>query len=470
MQSPSLYKSVSAHRVPLTAWIAGSLLLASFLSALFLSGAALADTNSWPQWRGPNLDGTSEATNLPLTWDAETNVAWALPLPALSGATPIIWGDHIFLQVGHDPEQNKSLALWAVDRKNGEVLWQRKLGDGNEVRYKHNMSSPSPVTDGEHVWVITGTGVLKAFDFDGKEIWSRDLQADYGAFGLMFGYASSPLLHGDSLYVQVLHGSNTDDPSYLLRLDKASGETHWRIERPTDALQESPDAYTTPMLLERGSDGRVRLELVISGGDVITGHDLDSGKELWRVPGINPSNNPAGRVVASPLVHGQRIYAFGKRGPVVAFDAGSNATPELVWQLEKGTDVPTPVTDGKYVYMITDKGFAYCLDAATGEALYGPERLPTGAYSASPVLADGRVYVINETGVTTVLQAGPEFKVLATNEFENSDLAGYTLSSPAIAGGQIFLRTSVALIAVGTGTEGEAPNKPAAEASTEAEG
>ncbi len=457
-----LPSSISVHRRLFSAWIVGSLLLATLLPA-----AARADTDSWPHWRGPHFDGTSSATDLPLTWDAESNIAWSLPLPALSGATPIIWGDHIFLQVGHDPEQDKSLALWAVDRQSGEILWQRQLGEGNEVRYKHNMSSPSPVTDGEHVWVITGTGVLKAFDFGGKEVWSRDLQADYGAFGLMFGYASSPLLHGDSLYLQVLHGSNTDEPSYLLRLDKASGATRWRIERPTDALQESPDAYTTPMLLERDGDGRGSVELVISGGDVITGHDLDSGKELWRVPGINPSNNPAGRVVASPLIHGQRIYAFGKRGPVVAFDAGSQSTPKLAWQLEKGTDVPTPVTDGKYVYMITDQGFAYCLDAATGEALYGPQRLPTGSYSASPVLADGRVYVINETGVTTVLKAGPEFEVLATNEFESPALAGYTLSSPAIAGGQIFLRTSVALIAVGAP---ESSPEPASEAPDETEG
>ena len=108
------------------------------------------------------------------------------------------------------------------------------------------MSSPSPVTDGQIVWVMTGVGILKAFDFSGKELWTRDIQKDYGQFGLHWGYASSPLLHGGELFVQVLHGMNTDDPSYLLRIDGKSGKTVWRIERPTRAISESPDSYTTP--------------------------------------------------------------------------------------------------------------------------------------------------------------------------------------------------------------------------------
>ena len=128
-----------------------------------------------------------------------------------------------------------SLHLWCVDRAKGTILWKRPLGGGNHMERKQNMSTPSPVTDGTHVWVMTGTGILKAFDFDGKEIWARDIQKDYGRFGLNWGYGSSPLLHDDSLYVQVLHGMRTDDPSYLLRIDKATGKTVWRVERPTHA-------------------------------------------------------------------------------------------------------------------------------------------------------------------------------------------------------------------------------------------
>ena len=125
------------------------------------------------------------------------------------------------------------LELWAVDRNKQAVSWKRPLADTNHMERKQNMSSPSPVTDGQHVWVMTGLGILKAFDFAGKEIWSRNIQTDYGRFGLNWGYASSPLLQGDALYVQVLHGMKTDDPSYVLKIDKMTGKTLWRVERPT---------------------------------------------------------------------------------------------------------------------------------------------------------------------------------------------------------------------------------------------
>ena len=153
---------------------------------------------------------------------AVTNVAWKLPMPALSGSTPIIWGKRIFLNVADDLKMTHgvNLHLWCVDRETGTVLWQRPLGAGNHQERKQNMSTPSPVTDGTRVWVMTGTGILKAFDFEGNEIWMRDIQKDYGHFGLNWGYGSSPLLEGDSLFVQVLHGMHTDDPSYLLRIDK----------------------------------------------------------------------------------------------------------------------------------------------------------------------------------------------------------------------------------------------------------
>ncbi len=167
-----------------------------------------------------------------------------------------------------------NIELWAVDRNKQAVIWKRPLSGGNRIGNKQNMSSPSPVTDGKLVWVMTGTGVLKAFDFAGKELWTRDIQKDYGQFGIQFGYASSPLLYNDSLYVQVLHGMNTDDPSYVLRIDKMSGKTVWRTERPTDAIVESPDSYTTPALLRFNN----RAEIVITGGDIVTGHDPGDGQ------------------------------------------------------------------------------------------------------------------------------------------------------------------------------------------------
>jgi len=190
------------------------------IASAFFSLTLLGE--NWPQWRGPNLDLTSPETGLPVKWSTTENVAWKLPLPAWSGATPIVWGDHVFLSIA----ENGSLYLWAVDRRGPKIEWKKFLSDGDQKVRKQNMSSPSPVTDGKNVWAMTGTGALKGFDFAGNEIWSRNIQTDYGRFGLNWGYASSPLLHDDSLYVQVLHGMRTRDPSYLLRIDKKTGKTY----------------------------------------------------------------------------------------------------------------------------------------------------------------------------------------------------------------------------------------------------
>jgi len=252
--------------------------LPAIVSILMLGVSPLAAEN-WPQWRGPMLNGESAEKNLPVRWSTTENVTWKLAVPERSGSTPIVWGDHMFLNVG----EGSNLAIWAVDRTNGTIRWKRPLGGGNRRMMKQQMSSPSPVTDGKSVWVMTGTGVLKSFDFAGKELWSRDIQADYGRFGTQWGYASSPLLFEDALYVQVLHGMHTDDPSYLLRIDKATGKTVWRVLRTTRARFESPDAYTTPALLRVGNS----TEIVITGGDVVTGHDPANGQELWRADGLN---------------------------------------------------------------------------------------------------------------------------------------------------------------------------------------
>lgn len=403
------------------------------LLALLLMAPMAAVAENWPHWRGPNRTGSTLAKqSAPLHWSGDENVTWKLPLPELSGSTPIVWEDRVFLNVA----DGERIELWSVDRASGEVLWKRLLDDRNETKRKGNMSSPSPVTDGSGVWIMTGTGVLRGFDFDGQEMWSRDLQDEYGPFGILHGYSSSPLLHQDSLFVQVLHGFHTDDPSYVLAIDKVTGATRWRIERPTDAPREAPDAYTTPALLPRG-DG---FEIVISGADYVTGHDPDTGAELWRVPGLNPSANPMQRIVASPIVSGSMIYVPSRVNPLLALDVagvGTSGAPELVWSTSRGPDVPTPATSGDYLFILTDSGILWCLSAATGDVVWGPERVQSAAYSASPVVAGDRLYVTNESGLTTVVEAGPEFRVLA-----ESNVDEYTLSSLAVADGQIFLRTA----------------------------
>jgi outer membrane protein assembly factor BamB len=412
------------------------------IASLIVAAQAVCFGDNWPHWRGPAMNGVASVRGLPVTWSATDNVAWKLALPDFSGSTPIIWNDRIFLNVAEGTE----LHLVCVDRTKGTELWKAHLGTGNAKVRKQNMSSPSPVTDGTLVWVMTGTGVLKAFDFAGKERWSRDIPKDYGAFGLNWGYASSPLLHKDHLYVEVLHGMKTDDPSYLLSIEKRTGKTRWKVERPTDAISESPDAYTTPALVQIGD----REEIVVSGGDYVTGHDPATGAELWRAGGLNPAKDRNYRVVASPIVVDGMIYVSSRVRPFIAFRTGGRGditTSHKVWSTDQGPDVPTPATDGKYIYILNDRGLVWCRDAKTGAEIWGNQRVRAGTYSASPVVADGKVYVVSEDGVTTVFEAGPVFKVLAEN-----DLGDYTLSSPAVADGQIFLRTTKFLYAIGTRT------------------
>jgi outer membrane protein assembly factor BamB len=385
------------------------------------------------------MNGLSRETNLPVKWSKTEGIAWTLPMPSWTGSTPIVFGDRIYLNVADGP----STFLWSVNRADGSVRWKRQLAGGNKQIRKQNTSTPSPVTDGTGVWIMSGTGVLKAFDADGNERWARDLQKDYGPFGQLYGYGSSPLLFDDSLYVQVLHGSHTDEPSYLLRINKSDGKTRWRVERRTAAQQESPDAYTTPALYRDGA----RAEIIVSGADVVTGHDPANGAELWRAEGLNPTNDGIYRIIASPFVHDGMIYAPSRERPLLALKPGGRGNisqSHVLWRFNNGPDVPMPVTDGTYFYVINDRGIMWCLDAKTGAPVYERQRLRSATYTGSPVLADGKIYISDEDGVTSVIQAGPKFAILSEN-----DLGEYTLSSPAISGGQIFLRTDKALYAVG---------------------
>jgi outer membrane protein assembly factor BamB len=322
-----------------------ALVMALLLGASALAQRAAPDpARQWPTWRGPSRDGVSGETDLPVKWSATEGVDWTLPLPAYSGSTPIVWGDLVFLNVATAPSSGQ-LELWALDRARKNIAWKRPLAAGNHAERKQNMSSPSPVTDGRHVWAMTGVGVLKAFDLDGREVWTRDIQKDYGRFGLNWGYASSPLVDGDALYAQVLHGMKTDDPSYLLRLDALTGKTVWRVVRPTGALQESPDAYTTPVLLRRSG----RTEVIVTGGNVVTSHDPATGREIWRADVLNPTNDRNYRIVASPVIAGGLVIAPSRNNPLVALrPAGpaDAAPPRVAWRFERGPDVPTPVSDG----------------------------------------------------------------------------------------------------------------------------
>jgi outer membrane protein assembly factor BamB len=427
--------SITIRRFVIIFTIAGTVSLSTFAQ----------NQSHWPQWRGPQQNGVSDEKNLPTQWSTRDNIHWKLDLPGRSGSTPIIWGDRIFVNVTH----GTAIELWCVNRKTGAVMWKKPLGGGNRSVRKANMSTPSPVTDGQSVWVLTSAGLLRRFDMNGQELWLRDVQKDHGPWGLQWGYGSSPVLHQDAIYVQVLHGFFTDDPSYLLRIDKQTGRTIWRVERPTDAIRESPDSYTTPAIVKIKDS----YELVVTGGDYVTGHDLATGKELWRAHGLNPTRNSAYRIVASPLAIGDIVVAPTRERPLLVLRAGGRGdvtTSHKLWSTNFGPDVPTPVSDGKYVYIVRDNGVMFCYDVVTGAEVYGSRRVAPGTYSSSPILADGKIYVTSEDGLTSVVKAGPQFEVLAHNNLDD-----YTLSTPAIVNGQIFIRTDYALWAIGKPRDGE---------------
>jgi len=427
------------------------------ITLVAIAGLAAAN-DSWPQWRGPNLDGTSTSTGLPVRWSTSENVAWRTRLPSWAAATPIIWGDTVFvtsaekgsslnrpnsrLFEGGDADRDQ-LYLIAISRQDGKIRWQQSIGRGNRIGNKQNMASPSPVTDGEHVWVANGNGEVRCFDFAGRQIWLRDLQADYGKFGVQFGYGSSPLLHQGVLYLQNLQGMYTDDPSYVLAIDAKSGKTLWKVDRPTDGEHETPDSYSTATLAKVGE----KFILIVSGAGYVTGHDLETGREVWRAGGLNPNNARNYRTIASSLVVGDIVLVPSRRRPFIAFRTdgrGDVTESKKLWSTDYGPDVPTPTSDGERLYIIDDRGISLNLRVSDGSTIWDRTRIEPGTYSASPLLADGKIYATSEEGTTTVLKAGDEFEILAVNRLDD-----YTLASPAAVGNQIFIRTAEYLYCIG---------------------
>jgi outer membrane protein assembly factor BamB len=449
------------------------------LAVLLVCLAAPMHAGNWPSWRGPNGDGTTtQAKNLPETWNGEqgANIKWKREMPAWSGASPVIWGDKIFVISpskeeavaqaqgtvgsaaargrrggggGRGPSASgpggQDILLLCLSRATGEELWRKQFDQGNEIRMRHNSSSPSPVTDGKLVWVMSGNGVITCFDFDGNQKWKFSVPEKFGRLGLNHGYGSSPLLLDGKLIVPVLHGMRTDDPSYIFALKGETGELLWRVERPTDAISESPDAYTTPALLEVNG----KKQIVILGGDYVTGHDAATGAEIWRSGGLNPRKSGNYRVVPSPVISDGMIFAPTRERPLLAVKAGGTGdvtASHVAWKFEgpHAPDVPTPVSDGPRLYLIGDAGQITCVDSKTGAVIYGPHDMGIGVTSGSPILADGKIYITSHTAETAVVQAGPEYKLLAKNTLDNS----WTLSTPAFVDNQIFLRTGTHLYCI----------------------
>lgn len=413
-------------------------MLILLLAAFMLVGNGFAD--NWHQWRGPNNDGISHETDVPIQWSQTENVKWRLPLPGEAASTPVVWEDKIFLTSA----EGNALVLMCISTE-GKELWKRTLGHGNrDVRGgEGNSAAPSPVTDGERVWAFLGTGDLACYDFDGNQVWHTNLAERYGRFNLYFVMSTTPLVDKDRLYIHLIHSNAW----LVLALDKMTGKEIWKHRRESDATDECEQAYTSPILYRDAE----REYLVVHGADYVTAHSLEDGSEIWRCGGLNPvmGYNPSLRFVASPVAtEGLIVVPSAKNGPVLGIDPAAKGditdSKWQLWKLRQGTpDVPSPVIHDGLVYLCRERGDLICLDAETGEQLYR-ERTHRHRHRASPVYANGHIYLTSRDGLVNVVKTGRAFEIVASNS-----LGEVIAASPVISNGTLYLRSYQALYAIG---------------------
>ncbi|RLS34152.1 MAG: pyrrolo-quinoline quinone [Planctomycetota bacterium] len=423
----------------------------------FLLAAPLMADN-WPTWRGPRHDGTATATGVPTEWKEGHNIAWRTPLPGKAGATPCVWEERIFLT----SNDGDDLVVMALSTQDGAVLWKRTVGSGNQDARagEGNSASPSPSTDGVHVWTFFGTGILACHTVDGDEVWKCDVGERFGRIDIQFGMTSTPVLDGDALYLQLIHGPmKLDDQTRtgkVVKLDKTTGKTIWEVERTTDAQFECKHSYASPGIYRDGD----REFLVVHGADCTTGHALGDGRELWRFghlngpTGTNPKpHDPTFRFVASPgIVPGLIVVPTAKGGPTVALHVSDSLAGDcsekqevIGWVQPRTPDVSTPLINDGLVWLLHNDGKLQCLDAATGEELWF-ERTHTGQHRTSPLLVDGRLYFASNDGWVSVVNAGRTFDLVGSFEVGEAITA-----SLIVADGVLYVRSSDALYAVRSG-------------------
>lgn len=446
--------------------------LPALVPIAFLSLSSALHAGNWENWRGPNFNGSTTEKNLPTTFSRTENVVWTAAMPGPSGATPVVWGDYVFVSSTDDTA--KTCVAIALDRKTGKELWRVKVADGAGKDRMSTFSNSSPVTDGKHVWFFYGNGEMVSFDMKGKEVWRRNIEKDYGQFAFQWTFSTSPLLHDGRLYLQVLQRDvpvngrgRKDGPneSYLLALDPATGKELWKVLRPAEASQESLEAFTTPTPYKHAG----REELLIAGGDCISGHDPDTGKEYWRWGTWNPTRIGHWRLVPSPTAGAGIVLACApKDSPIYAVKLGGKGTlattTDLAWQSyvqnteatnqaarsldtrDLSSDVPTPLFyEGRFYVLNGNKRKLLCVEPS-GKIVWSGE-LGRGNFQSSPTAADGKIYMMNFPGEVFVVQAGGnEFKLLHSApmaEGENTLRASIPISQ-----GQLFIRTSKTLYCV----------------------
>lgn len=394
---------------------------------------------NWPGFRGPSFQGASSETNVPLHWSSSSNILWKAAIPGESWSSPIVWGERVFVTTATDSGQ--SCRVLSLDAGTGMILWNKEVFQQTPRRKqaRNTFATPTPATDGERVYACFGDGSFVALDFAGELAWTNREYPFFGEHGL----GSSPILHGGFL-VMARDGSSDGedkklgwqkpwDQSYLVALDAKTGKERWKSMRGLSRI-----SHGAPNVWEHEG----RLEIVSEAGDVLQGFDLKTGERLWTSEVIGEGKVPS-------LVIGDGLAftsgGWGGKETVKAFRLGGMGElkeTNLVWEQRKGMPkVPSMIFIKPYLFAITDGGVATCMNAETGQLLW-QERVG-GNFSASPVSAAGRLYFLGDNGETTVIEARPEFKVIAKNSLgENAQ------ASPAISQGRIFLRTANSLFCV----------------------
>lgn len=437
----------------------------SLVIALALIASVSVSAENWPNWRGPASTGVSPESSLPVRWSDTDNIAWRATIRGLGISSPIVWGDSVFvtsqvgsgvarsgprLVQGEDAADAGERALGgaatgaiargtattaflvsAFDKASGRKLWEYELpaeGTLPEVHEKHNLATPSPVTDGQRVYAWFGTGQFIALDMSGKLVWKRNL-TEYGAFNINWGHGSSPVLYKGMLILLCYHNSPA---SYILALDAATGTNKWKADS-TGGL-----SYSTPFVIETPGGP----ELIVNSGEGVSGHNLTNGEKLWYINETNRFPIPVA-TQQDGIIFLSRGYRSGPYMAIRPGGKGDVASSHVVWKVPTGAPyISSIVQYNGLIYMIGDVGVATVVDAKTGERVW-QERIG-GVYSASPIAGDGKVYFFAENGETIVLSAGRAPDILARNKID-----ARVLGSPAISGGRMFIRADNTLFAIG---------------------
>jgi outer membrane protein assembly factor BamB len=393
------------------------------LGALWLIAAIGVRAEDWPQFRGPTGQGHSREVGLPLEWSETRNVAWKIPVDGSGWSSPVVSNGRVWVTAARPAGRSSvSLRLLAYDVSNGHTVVDAevfKVSTSTPLNPKNSRASPTPIVDGDRVYVHFGPDGTAALTTAGAILWTRKL-----SYEPQHGGGGSPALYRDLLIVNC-DGNGAE--AYVIALDARTGQTRWKKDRRRPSAQ----AYSTPLIIQQGDR-----DLAISVGAFRTvAYDPATGEEVWRVGYDDGFSNVPRPVFGAGLV----FIATGFNTPAliaVRPDGRGDVTrTHVAWTSSRGAPyTPSPLVVDSRLYYVSDTGVLTCVDAPTGRILW-QQRLP-GNYSASPVFADGRIYYSSEEGVTTVIGGGPTFERLATNTLDEP-----TLASIAVSGRALFIRT-----------------------------